>query len=196
MRNPIKRLYDWTMGFAYTKYGSLALVVDAFAESSFFPVPPDIILIPLSLSRPKRAFYYAGLCTIFSVIGGIFGYLIGLFLMKAIGLPILRFYNLYDKYLIVAEYYKKYDAIAVGIAGFTPLPYKLFTIAAGACRINFPVFVVASILSRGARFFIVSSLLYFLGEPAKVFIERYFNLLALLFGILLVGGFIILRYLV
>jgi membrane protein YqaA with SNARE-associated domain len=184
------------MGFAYTKYGSLALVVDAFAESSFFPVPPDIILIPLSLSRPKRAFYYAGLCTIFSVIGGIFGYLIGLFLMKAIGLPILRFYNLYDKYLIVAEYYKKYDAIAVGIAGFTPLPYKLFTIAAGACRINFPVFVVASILSRGARFFIVSSLLYFLGEPAKVFIERYFNLLALLFGILLVGGFIILRYLV
>lgn len=196
MRNPLKRLYDWTMGFAYTKYGSLALVVDAFAESSFFPVPPDIILIPLSLSRPKRAFYYAGLCTIFSVIGGIFGYLIGLFLMKAIGLPILRFYNLYDKYLIVAEYYKKYDAIAVGIAGFTPLPYKLFTIAAGACRINFPVFVVASILSRGARFFIVSSLLYFLGEPAKVFIERYFNLLALLFGILLVGGFIILRYLV
>jgi len=196
MRNPLKRLYDWTMGFAYTKYGSLALVVDAFAESSFFPVPPDIILIPLSLSRPKRAFYYAGLCTIFSVIGGIFGYLIGLFLMKAIGLPILRFYNLYDKYLVVAEYYKKYDAIAVGIAGFTPLPYKLFTIAAGACRINFPVFVVASILSRGARFFIVSSLLYFLGEPAKVFIERYFNLLALLFGILLVGGFIILRYLV
>jgi len=196
MRNPLKRLYDWTMGFAHTKYGSLALVVDAFAESSFFPVPPDIILIPLSLSRPKRAFYYAGLCTIFSVIGGIFGYLIGLFLMKAIGLPILRFYNLYDKYLIVAEYYKKYDAIAVGIAGFTPLPYKLFTIAAGACRINFPVFVVASILSRGARFFIVSSLLYFLGEPAKVFIERYFNLLALLFGILLVGGFIILRYLV
>lgn len=193
MKNPIRKLYDWTLSFAYTKYGTLALNIVAFAESSFFPVAPDTLLIPLALSRPKKAFYYASLCTAFSVLGGVAGYIIGAFLMEKVGIPILKLYKLLDKFNTVAEYYRRYDFIAVGIAGFTPLPYKIFTIGAGACKINILNFIIASIVSRGARFFIVSSLLYTLGEPVKTFIDRYFNLLTLIFVILLVFGFIAIK---
>lgn len=193
MRNPIRALYDWTLSWAYTKYGTLALDIVAFAESSFFPVAPDTILIPLALSRPKKAFYYATLCTLFSVAGGIMGYFIGALLMDKVGLPILKIYNLVDKYQKVTEYYNRYDFIAVGIAGFTPIPYKIFTIGAGACKINFVNFILASIVSRGARFFIVSTLLYTIGEPVKTIIDKYFNLLTLLFAALLIGGFVALK---
>ncbi len=186
----LKKLYDWVLGWANTPYGGPALFFLAFSESSFFPIPPDVLLIPLGLSRPRKAFYYAALSSVGSVLGGIFGYLIGLFLMDSVGMPILRAYGLMEKYNYVSALYNQYNALAVGIAGFTPLPYKLFTIAAGACKINFPVFLMASAVSRSARFFLVSTLVYFFGERARAFIDKYFNWLAIAFALLLIGGFI------
>ncbi len=190
----LRKLYDWVLSWAYSPYSTPALFLLAFSESSFFPVPPDVLLIPLGLSKPRKSFYYATVSSIGSVIGGAFGYLIGVFLMNSVGIPILKAYGLMDKYHYVSGLYNQYNALAVSVAGFTPLPYKLFTIAAGACRINFLVFIIASALSRSARFFLVSALVYAFGERAKTFIDRYFNWLALAFGILLVGGFLVVKF--
>ena len=190
----LRKLYDWVLGWAYSPYSTPALFLLAFSESSFFPVPPDVLLIPLGLSKPKKSFYYATISSIGSILGGAFGYLIGLFLMNSVGIPILKAYGLMEKYQYVSQLYNQYNALAVSVAGFTPLPYKLFTIAAGACRINFPVFIIASALSRSARFFLVSALVYAFGERARAFIDRYFNWLALAFGILLVGGFLVVKF--
>ncbi len=189
----LKRLYDWVLSWANTKYGTLALFLVAFSESSFFIVPPDVLLIALSVSRPKRAFYYASISTVASVLGGIFGYIIGLKVMESIGMPILHFYDVLDKFEYVASLYNKHDAWAVSIAGFTPIPYKLFTITAGATKINFLIFFFASLLSRGARFFIVGGLIFFFGAKIKDFIDKYFNLLSIVFMILLIGGFIVIK---
>ncbi len=190
----LRKLYDWVLGWAYSPYSVPALFLLAFSESSFFPVPPDVLLIPLGLSKPRKSFYYAAISSIGSIIGGAFGYLIGLFLMNSVGIPILKAYGLMEKYQYVSALYNQYNALAVSVAGFTPLPYKLFTIAAGACRINFIVFIIASALSRSARFFLVSALVYAFGERARLFIDRYFNWLALAFGILLVGGFLVVKF--
>jgi membrane protein YqaA with SNARE-associated domain len=195
-KNIIRRLYDWVLGWAETPYGTPALFTIAFAESSFFPVAPDILLIALDLSRPKRSFYYALLCSIASVLGGIFGYFIGLELMDLIGFKIIQFYGVMNQYEQIKELYKHYDALAVFIAGFTPIPYKIATITAGAFKINFITFVVASVLSRGARFFLVSGLIYLFGARIKEFIDKYFNMLVVIFTILLIGGIIITKLLV
>ena len=189
----LKFLYDWVLSWADSKYGTLILFLVAFSESSFFIVPPDVLLIALSVSRPKRAFFYAFISTIGSVLGGVFGYIIGLKVMESIGIPILDFYGVIDKYEYVARLYNQYNAWAVSIAGFTPIPYKLFTIAAGATKINFPIFFFASLFSRGARFFIVGGLIFLFGAKIKVFIDKYFNLLTIVFVILLVGGFIVIK---
>ncbi|RMG04019.1 MAG: DedA family protein, partial [Nitrospirae bacterium] len=151
----LKRLYNWVLHWADTPYGTPALFLLAFAEASFFPVPPDVLLIVLSLSRRKRAFRYALVCTIGSVLGGLFGFFIGHNFWN-IGKGILL--NYVDASVIesVREYFIRYEAWAIGIAGFTPIPYKVFTISAGFFRVNLPVFIVASALSRGARFFAVS----------------------------------------
>ena len=186
----LKSLYDWVLSWADSKYGTLALFLVAFCESSFFIVPPDILLIALAVSKPKRSFYYALISTIGSVLGGMFGYFIGLEFMEVVGIPILKLYGVMDKYEYVAVLYNKYDAWAVSIAGFTPIPYKLFTIAAGATKINFAIFFISSLLSRGARFFLVGGLIYFFGARIKNFIEKYFNILSIVFVILLIGGFI------
>ncbi len=196
MRNPLRRLYNWVLHWADTPYGGYALASIAFSESVFFPIPPDILLIPLALSKPKRAFTYATITTALSVIGGIAGYIVGLWLMERVGIPLLRFYSAMDEFHTVADYYNRYNAVAVGIAGFTPIPFKVFTIAAGACRINFPTFVLAATVSRGARFFIVSTLLFFFGKDAKTFIDKYFNILALIFGLLILLGFVLLRFVI
>ncbi len=193
-KNPLRRLYAWVLHWAHTPYGIWALVLTAFTESSFFPIPPDTLLIPLSLSRPKKALWYATLCSIFSVLGGILGYAIGLWLMDGIGMKVLELYGATSKFDQIAELYAQYNAIAVGIAGFTPIPYKIFTIAAGACKINFFIFVLASAVSRSARFFLVAILLMFFGEKVKTFIDKYFNLLTIVLTVLLIGGFIIVRY--
>ncbi len=191
----LKFLYNWVLSWADSKYGTLVLFLVAFSESSFFIVPPDVLLIALSVSRPKRAFFYAVISTIGSVLGGMFGYLIGLKVMESIGIPILDFYGIIDKYEYVAKLYNQYNAWAVSIAGFTPIPYKLFTITAGATKINFLIFFLASLFSRAARFFIVGGLIFFFGAKIKVFIDRYFNILSIVFVILLVGGFVVIKLL-
>jgi len=192
----LRRLYDWVLHWVETPYAVPALFALAFIESSFFPVPPDVLLIALALGLPKKALRYAAICTIGSVAGGICGYAIGLKLMDMIGMPILNFYGYgaVEKYEYVQAFYMKYDAWAVGMAAFTPIPYKVFTIAAGAFKINFPVFVMASIAGRGGRFFLIAGIIYIFGPIVKDFIDRYFNLLTFVFFALLVGGFIIIKY--
>jgi len=191
----LRRLYDWVLHWADTPYGGWALFFLAFAESSFFPVPPDILLIALAVGAPKKSLRYALICSAGSVLGGCFGYLIGWQFMEAIGIRIIEFYNLTAKVDIIADLFQRYDAWAIAIAGFTPIPYKVFTISAGAFSINFIVFVLASIVSRSARFFIVGGLIYVFGPAIQAFIDRYFNILAVSFTILLVGGFILIKYL-
>lgn len=188
----LRRLYDWVEHFAETPYGSWALLLLAFAESTFFPVPPDILLIALAVSIPSRAFRYALICSVGSVLGGVVGYVIGYRFMEVIGFGILNFYSLAEKYQKVAELYNRYNVWVVGIAGFTPIPYKVFTISAGAFNINFSLFLLASLVSRSARFFLVSGLIYIFGKEIRTFIERYFNILAVVFVLLLVAGFILL----
>ncbi len=192
----LKRAYDWVLSWAHTPYGVPALFILAFSESSFFPIPPDVLLIALALSRPSKAFTFAAICSIGSIFGGIFGYAIGFYFMELVGEQIIALYGLTGKYEYIQELYRNYDAWAVGIAGFTPIPYKAFTITAGAFKINFPVFVGASLVSRSLRFFIVSALIYKYGKPIKNFIERYFNILSLFFVLILVGGFILLKYII
>lgn len=191
----IRKTYDWVLHWAETPYGTWALFVLAFCESSFFPIPPDVLLIALALSIPLKSFKYAFICSAGSVLGGMFGYFIGMELMDTIGMPILEMYGVTGKYEHIGELYNQYNAWAVGIAGFTPIPYKVFTIAAGAFKIDFGVFVLASFVSRSARFFIVAGLIYKFGSPIKVFIDKYFNLLSIVFVILLILGFILIKFL-
>jgi membrane protein YqaA with SNARE-associated domain len=178
-------LLAWVEGFAATPYGGTALFVFAFAESSFFPIPPDVLLIPLCLGDPSKAFWFAFLCSAGSVLGGIAGYGIGYWG----GRPLV--YKLFpdERVRRVERLYERWNAWATGIAGLTPLPYKIFTLSGGACAIGFKVFVLASIVSRSLRFFAVATLLYFFGEPIRDFIEEYLNVLSILFVVFLVGGF-------
>jgi membrane protein YqaA with SNARE-associated domain len=191
----IRRIYDAGLEWIRTPYGVWALFLLAVAESSFFPIPPDVFLIALCISDPKRAFRFAAICSAGSVLGGAVGYGLGFGFMDLVGMRILDWYGLTEKYEIVQNLYRQYDAWAVGAAGFTPLPYKLFTITAGAFKINFVTFMFVSLLSRSARFFLVSAFIYKFGPPIRTFIERYFNLLATLFFILLIGGFLIIKWL-
>ena len=191
----LRRLYDWVLHWAETPYSTWALFILAFAESSFFPVPPDVLLIALAVAKPKKAFKYALVCSIGSVLGGSLGYLIGDQFMAAIGQKIVHFYGFEDKVAYIANLYQQYDAWAVGIAGFTPVPYKVFTIAAGMFKIDFSVFIFASLLSRSARFFLVGGLIYKFGASIQYFIDRYFNILAVTFTVLLVLGFVVIKYL-
>jgi membrane protein YqaA with SNARE-associated domain len=192
----LRRLYDWVLHWADTPYGIWALFLLAFCESSFFPIPPDILLIALAVARPKKSFQYALVCSVGSVIGGCFGYLIGQQFMASIGEHIVNFYGLGAKVEYIQALYMKYDAWAVGIAGFTPIPYKVFTISAGAFHINFSVFILASLISRSARFFLVGGLIYVFGPGIQKFIDKYFNLLAITFTVLLILGFVLVKYFV
>ena len=190
----LKRLYNWILHWAETPYGTWALFILAFTESSFFPIPPDVLLIALAISIPKKSFKYALVCSIGSVLGGGFGYLIGLEFMEFIGQPIIDFYGVNDKYHYIQQLYNRYDAWAVAVAGFTPIPYKVFTIAAGACKIKLSTFFLASILSRSARFFIIGGLIYAFGPSIRSFIDRYFNILAIVFMALLILGFLAIKW--
>jgi membrane protein YqaA with SNARE-associated domain len=190
----IKKLYDWVLHWAETPYAVPALLILAFAESSFFPIPPDVLLITLAIAIPRKSFKYAVICTAGSVLGGMLGYVIGMELMDAIGMPILTFYGATEQYEHIQGLYRQYDAWAVSMAGFTPIPYKVFTIAAGAFKIDFLVFVLASVAGRGGRFFLVAGFIYFFGPSIKNFIDKYFNLLTFIFFILLILGFILIKY--
>lgn len=191
----IRKTYDWILHWSTTKYALPALAILSFAESSFFPIPPDVLLIAMTVAVPLKAFRYAAVCSVASVFGGMFGYLLGWQFMDLVGTPIVEFYHLQAQWDKIGGWYEKYNAWAVGVAGFTPLPYKVFTLAAGAFEINFPVFVLASLVSRSARFFIVAALIYKYGAPIKVFIEKYFNILSIIFVVLLIAGFVLVKYL-
>ncbi len=202
-RNFLRKIYDWVLSWAETPWGATALFILAFAESSFFPVPPDVLLIALAVSKQKKAFKYALIATIGSVLGGTFGYLIGLRLWYTGGGEYTGFANLFFHYIPgftetafhkVCDMYKNNAFLAVFSAGFTPIPYKIFTISAGISKINFFMFVLASIISRGLRFFLVATIIYIFGAPITRWIDRYFNLLAIIFTILLIGGFVIVKY--
>jgi len=189
----IRQIYDRSLLWVQSPSGVWALFFIAVAESSFFPIPPDVFLMVLCLAAPRKSFRYAAICAAGSVLGGMLGYGLGLGFMDTIGVKILAWYGLHDKYEVVQSLYRQYDALAVGAAGFTPLPYKLFTITAGAFKINFVTFVLVSIISRSARFFLVAAFIYKFGAPVRHFIERYFNLLSILFFILLIGGFLVIK---
>ncbi len=191
----LHRLYAWVMGWLLTPYGVWVLFWVAVAESSVFPIPPDVFLMALCIGSPKRSFHYAGICALGSVLGGILGYGLGFWFMDAVGLRIIELYGLTDKYALVQDLYQQYDAWAVGVAGFTPLPYKVFTITAGAFRLDLPTFVAVSLVSRSARFFLVAGLIYRFGAPIRTFIERYLNYLTIAFLVLLVLGFILVKWL-
>ena len=193
-RNIIRRLYDWVVSFSEKPYGAWALFLVALAESSFFPIPPDVLLIALCVGSPGRSLFFAAVSTLGSVIGAAVGYLIGLQFYELLGQPIIEFYSAGDRYLEVKALYDEWNAVAVGIAGFTPIPFKVFTIAAGAFQIYFPTFMLASLVSRGVRFFVIGLMIWWLGPGIQRFIDRYFNLLTILFVILLIGGFLVLRY--
>ena len=188
-----RNLYDWTLNKASHQSAPWFLSIVSFAESSFFPIPPDIILIPMVLAKRTKAFFYALICTLSSVLGGILGYLIGLVLFNSIGILLINFYHLNDQMTQFQNYYNTYGVWIVIIAGFTPFPFKLITIASGLFQLNFIIFVLCSILSRGSRFYLVSVLLYFFGENIKLLIEKYFNFLTILFFILLIGSVFIIK---
>ena len=191
----LKRLYNWTLSWAHTPYGWQALFLVAFAEASFFPIPPDVLLVALAVALPRRAFFYAGISSVGSVAGGVAGYLIGLYFMDAIGEIIIDTYGLEDRYHYIQELYNRYDAWAVGIAGFTPIPYKLFTITAGAFRIDFTVFLIASAVSRAARFFLEAVILYRYGDSIREFIDRYFNLITVVITVVIIVIILLFKWL-
>ena len=192
-RSPLRRLYDWTLAQAGHRRAEWVLALISFLESSVFPIPPDVLLMPMVLAARKRAWRLATICTFASVLGGLAGYGIGLFLFDMIGQPILQFYGYAEKFTDFQGLYNEYGAWIVFGAGFTPIPYKVFTIASGVTQLDVLVFIVASTLSRGARFFLVAGFLWRFGAPIQVFIERWLGLLTLLFFVLLFGSFLVLK---
>jgi membrane protein YqaA with SNARE-associated domain len=190
----VRRLYEWVLHWAATPYGVPALGVLAFAESSFFPVPPDVLLMALCLGAPKRSLYFALVCSIASVVGGAFGFLIGAFLWDQLSGFFLTYVFSEQIFDLVGAKYQQNAFWAVFTAGLTPIPYKVFTIAAGVFRIDFSEFVLASVFARSTRFFGIAALIYYFGPPIRTFIDKYFNLLSIAFVVLLAGGFAIVRW--
>ncbi len=199
----LKKLYDWVLKWADTPYGPLALFILAFVESIFFPIPPDILLMALALGNTKKSFRYAAICTIASCTGAILGYALGYFAWLNQDGSFSGFANFFfdnipgftiELYEQIKNLYQEWDFWVIFTAGFTPIPYKVFTITSGVFDINFFMFMLASVISRGARFFLVAFLFWKFGPTIKVFIDKYFNWLALAFTALLIGGFVAIKY--
>ncbi|MGF0539685.1 YqaA family protein [Agrobacterium sp. ES01] len=190
----LRRLYDWTMSLAGTRHAEKALFGISFAESSFFPLPPDVLLIPMVIAKPLRWIRLALICTISSLLGAFLGYAIGMFLYETIGQPILAFYGKENSFEQIAAWYNTWGGWGVLFAAVTPFPYKVLTIFSGATGLNFLVFTIVSIIGRAARFFLVAALLRLYGEPIRIFIEKYLGLLFALFLILLLGGFYLVKF--
>lgn len=191
----LKRLYDTTMQLADHPRALWFLALISFAESSFFPIPPDVLLIPMVLAAPTRAWRIALVCSVASVLGGLFGYVIGYYLFETIGQPLVEFYGMEEKFAHFNALYEEWGAWIISIAGFSPIPYKIFTIASGLTGLSLPTFIIASVLSRSARFFLVAALLRRYGTPIRDFIERRLGLLTFLFCVIFVGAFAMLKYL-
>jgi membrane protein YqaA with SNARE-associated domain len=190
----IRPLYDWTMRLAGHRHAMWAMGFISFIESSIFPVPPDALMMPMVLARRDKAWRIATICTLASVVGGLFGYMIGYFLWDAIGQQVMDFYGYASKMEDFAALYNEWGFWIVAGAGFTPFPYKVITIASGLTHLDLAVFMAASVISRGARFFLVAGLLWYFGPPIRVFIEKNLGLLATAFFALLLGGFVAVRY--
>lgn len=190
----IRALYDWILSLAGHRRAGWALFGISFTESSFFPIPPDVLLIPMVLARPMRWLVYAGICLVASVLGAFLGYYIGAELYDRIGRPILAFYGKEDAFGEIARWYNEWGGWGVLFAAVTPFPYKVLTIFSGATGLNLITFTVVSIIGRGLRFFIVAGLLYRFGEPIRDFIERRLGLLFTLGLVLLIGGFLAVRF--
>lgn len=189
----MRRTKAWVEGYAEKPYAEWALFIIAFTESSFFPIPPDVLLIAMAVITPKKAFRYALICMVGSVLGGIFGYYIGMLFYETLGIPILTFYGAMGHYETVRGLYNEHAFWAILAAGVTPIPYKVFTIAAGAFEVSIWTLIIASIIGRGARFFAVAALFYFFGATIKKFIDKYFEILSIVFLVFLIGGFVFIR---
>jgi membrane protein YqaA with SNARE-associated domain len=195
--NPIKRIYEWTLSLAERKLSGLWLALISFAEASFFPIPPDILLLPLCLGNLKKAFSFALICSVASVLGGLAGYAIGAFAWDSLAPTFFEYVPGFteEKFGRIQQWYTEWGWPLVFLAGFSPIPYKIFTIASGVLGMALAPFILASAVSRSARFFLVAALVSKFGEPMKEKIDKHFNLLALVFGLLLVGGFLALKLL-
>ena len=200
-----RRLYDWMLHWANTPYGAIALFALSFAEASFFPIPPDALLIALILGARTKAFKFALNCTVGSIFGALLGYSIGYFLWWSdggsfSGIALFFFDNIpgftQELFNNVKTLYDEWDFWIIFTAGFTPIPYKVFTITSGAFDINIWMFIIASVIGRAGRFFLVAFLIWKFGDHIKNFIEKYFNLVAIAFTVLLVGGFVLIKYLI
>ena len=191
----IRPLYDWTLRLADRPNALVALGIVSFIESSFFPIPPDILMIPMIIARPSRAWLIATVALVTSVLGGLFGYFIGAVLFDAVGQPILDFYGKAEAGEVFAQKFNEYGAWAVLVAGVTPFPFKVITIMSGWTGLSLPVFITASILARGLRFFVVAGLLWKFGAPIRDLIERRLGLMFTLFMVILIGGFFLVKYL-
>jgi membrane protein YqaA with SNARE-associated domain len=194
-RAMIRRLYDWTLSQADSPHALWILFAVAFVESSVFPIPPDVLMIPMILARPSRAWVIAGVALAGSVLGGLLGYYIGWGLFESVGRPVLEFYGKDAYFEEFRTRYNEWGAWAVLIAGITPFPYKVITILSGSTGLNLGVFMIASVIARGLRFFVLAALLWKFGTPIRSFIERYLGLLFTLFVVLLIGGIYLVKYL-
>ena len=193
--NLLRKLYDWTLEKSKDPKAPWFLAIISFSESSFFPIPPDIILIPMVVAKRAKAWFFAFICTISSVLGGVAGYLIGYFFYLTIGEFIIELYSYQSEY---SDFQSKYEGEIwlwfVFFAGLTPFPFKIITIASGALKINMISFIAIALVSRGLRFYLVATLLKFFGNYIKEYIDKYFNLFTFVFFILLIGGFIFIKY--
>jgi len=192
----LRRLYRWVLSWAEKPGGTWALFAISLAEASFFPIPPDPLLLLLCLGRPRRSLWFAAVCSAGSVLGGALGYLIGAQFFAFLGQPIIDLYGLADKYEELRLVFEQNNFLAIFVAGLTPIPYKVFTIAAGTFQVHFLVFLLASVLSRSLRFFAQGVLVLLVGDRVKEFMDRWFEWLAVAFVILLILGFVLIRWLV
>jgi membrane protein YqaA with SNARE-associated domain len=192
--NPLHRLYRWVLHWADTPYGTPALFGIAVIESSFFPIPPDILLIALAFTRPDRAWWNALVCSVGSVLGGVLGWVIGYGFYATIGQPIITTLGYTTEFALVGRYFEENAFLAILTAAFTPIPYKVFTIAAGVWQIPLLTLVLASIVGRSGRFFLVAGTIYWIGPRIKPYLDRYFDLFTLILLGLLVAGYLGLRW--
>jgi membrane protein YqaA with SNARE-associated domain len=190
----LRALYDRVLALAASRQAPLWLGLVSFAESSFFPVPPDALLIPMVLARPERAYRLALICTLASVAGGVLGYFIGYGLYEAVAAPLIRFYHYETAAQAFVDRFQQYGLWVILIKGLTPIPYKIVTIASGMAHFNFGVFVAASVLTRGVRFFLVALLLRRFGQPVRIFIEQRLTLVTTVAALGIVFGFVVLKY--
>ena len=193
--NFFRFFYDWTLKKSSHPKAKWFLAIIAFSESSFFPIPPDIILIPMIIAKKTKAWLYAFICTFSSVLGGVTGYVIGYFFYTSIGILIVEAYGLSDSFNSFEQYYNNYGIWIVLGAGFTPFPFKFITIASGVFNLNIILFIIVSIFARGLRFYLIAILLFIFGERIKKIVDNYFNLLTILFFILLIGSVLLIKLL-